>query len=134
MDCLFCLIAKKEIPAKIIYEDEKAAVFLDIHPRSMGHAVVIPKEHVQTTLELKEDDYRPLLKALVAAEKMIINTLAPHGFTIGINQSKAAGQEVDHLHIHIIPRFSGDGGGSVQGIVSNSPKESIEEIFNKING
>ena len=134
MDCLFCSIAKKEIPARLIYEDEKAVAFLDIHPRAAGHAIVILKDHSETTLDLKENGYKPLFKALVATERKILKTLAPHGFTIGINQKKAAGQEIDHLHIHVIPRFSDDGGGSIQSVVSSLPKESLEEIFKKING
>lgn len=134
MDCLFCQIAKKEIPAKVIYEDEETMAFLDIHPRAVGHSMVIHKEHTETTLDLNPKSYESLMKGLVATERKILETLAPQGFTVGINQKKAAGQEIDHLHIHVIPRFLGDGGGSVQGVVSNPPKESLEEIFKKING
>jgi len=134
MNCLFCLIAKKEVPAKVIYEDESAMAFLDIHPRVVGHAVVIPKDHSETILDLDERSYGPIMKALVITEQKILKALAPDGFTIGINQKRAAGQEIDHLHIHLIPRFLNDGGGSVQSVVSREPKESLEEIAKKING
>ncbi|MBI2591597.1 MAG: HIT family protein, partial [Candidatus Brennerbacteria bacterium] len=58
--------------------------------------------------------------------------LKPDGFTIGINHGEASGQAVDHLHIHIIPRWKNDGGGSIHGVVNNPPKESLEEIKKKI--
>ncbi len=134
MDCLFCAIAKGEVPAKVIYEDEKTLAFLDIHPRAIGHTMVIPKSHAETTLDLAEESYGPLLQAMVAVENKLLKTLKPDGFTIGINQKKAAGQEIDHVHIHVIPRFLNDGGGSVQSAVSNTPKESLDEIIKKING
>lgn len=134
MNCLFCSIAKKEIPAKVVYEDDSTMAFLDIHPRAIGHTVVIPKAHAETTLDLPIDDYQPLFTALVASERKILKALAPDGFTIGINQKKAAGQEIDHLHIHVIPRFLDDGGGSVQSVISSMPEESLEEIAKKING
>ena len=60
--------------------------------------------------------------------------LAPRGFTIGINHGRVGGQLVDHLHVHIIPRFEGDGGGSLHSVVKNPPKESISEIRDKIIG
>lgn len=134
MNCLFCSIAKKEISVRLVYEDETTMAFLDIHPRAVGHTVVIPKDHAETTLDLAQEGYQPLFKALVASEEKILRALSPDGFTIGINQKKAAGQEIDHLHIHVIPRFLGDSGGSIQSVVSNLPKESLEEVFKKING
>ena len=63
---------------------------------------------------------------------MALKSLKPDGFTLGINQGKVSGQEVDHLHVHIAPRFLGDGGGSFQKVVNNKPKESIKEIAEKL--
>jgi len=67
----------------------------------------------------------------IVAEK-IKKGLAPDGFTYGINQGRAAGQEVDHLHIHVLPRYEGDGGGPIQAVVNNLPKEGLAEIAKKI--
>ncbi len=130
--CLFCLVAKKEIPAEVVYENTGALAFLDIYPMAPGHTLVIPKRHVDTILDLPEDDFVSVFRAAREVEKMVIKSLKPDGFTLGINQGKVSGQEVDHLHIHIAPRFFGDGGKSFQTIVSNIPKESIKEIAKKL--
>lgn len=116
----------------VVYEDNDTLAFLDIHPRAVGHTMVIPKKHSETTLDLPEDGYGPIMKAMVETEKKLSEALRPDGFTIGINQKKAAGQEIDHLHVHIIPRYLNDGGGSLQSVVSEPPEESVEEIFKKI--
>ena len=130
--CLFCSIANKEVPAEIIYEDEKTLAFLDIHPRAPGHTMVIPKAHSANLLDLGEKDIGPLFGAVRAVEKRILEVLRPDGFTVGMNQGRAAGQEVDHLHVHILPRFSNDGGRAIQGLINNLPKESLKEMAEKL--
>ncbi|MBI2033988.1 MAG: HIT family protein [Candidatus Liptonbacteria bacterium] len=130
--CLFCSITSKEISAWIIYEDERTLAFLDIHPRAPGHTIVIPKSHSASLLDLEEKDFGPLLGAVKAVEKRILEVLHPEGFTVGVNQGRAAGQEVDHLHVHILPRFSSDGGKAVQGLVNNPPSESLKEMAEKL--
>src|SRR3989344_7259449 len=128
VDCLFCKIAKKEIPAEIIYEDGEALAFLDIHPKAPGHTMVIPKVHAETILDLPREKLGPVFAAVQKAAQMIETALRPSGFTIGINHGKVSGQVIDHLHIHIIPRFLSDGGSSIHSVVNNPPKESIKEI------
>ena len=132
MDCLFCKIIKKEIPAEIIYEDDKTAAILDINPRSPGHTMVLPKIHRQTILDLPEKEIEPLFGAVKKVTQLIKNSLKPEGFTIGINHGKISGQVIDHLHIHIIPRFKDDGGGSVHSVVNNPPAKSLAEIKSEI--
>ena len=105
--CIFCKIVKKEIPAKIVYEDEKTMAFLDINPRSKGHTLVIPKDHYETFEELPEDVALAITKAI----KKVLEILKPlnfDGYNILSNNKPAAGQEVPHLHFHIIPRYSGE--------------------------
>lgn len=131
-DCIFCKIVAGGIPAMKIYEDEYALAFLDIHPLAPGHAMVIPKEHAQTILDLSEQSIGPLFQAVKKVTKMINCGIAPRGFTIGINHGRISGQEVHHLHVHIIPRFDGDGGKSVHSVVHNPPQESLENIQKKI--
>lgn len=131
-NCVFCKIIKKEISAKIIYEDENSLSFLDINPHSPGHTVVIPKKHVTTILDLGDDDELKLFTGLKESIILIDKSLKPDGFTIGINHGRAAGQAIEHLHIHILPRFWSDGGGSIHSVVLNKPKESLDEIYNKI--
>ncbi len=119
MDCLFCKIAKKEISAEVVYEDEAAMAILDIHPRAPGHAFVIPKAHAANLTELPDELIEPLFKAVKKVATLLKDKVKADGITVGINQGRASGQEVDHLHVHILPRFMGDGGGSVQSVVNN---------------
>jgi len=132
MDCLFCKIIKKEIPAEIIYEDGKTLAILDINPRSPGHTMVLSKFHSETILDLPEKEIGSLFGAVKKVTQLIKNGLKPEGFTIGINHGKISGQVIDHLHIHIIPRFKDDGGGSVHSVVNNPPTKSLSEIKSKI--
>lgn len=132
MECLFCKIARKEIGAEIIYEDENTIAFLDIHPRAPGHTVIIPKKHAGNILDL-EDALIALTFLTVKRVSDILNTsLNPDGFTIGINHGRISGQAVDHLHIHVMPRFLNDGGSSIHSVVNNPPKESLKQIAIKI--
>lgn len=125
MDCLFCRIAQKQIPAEVVYEDADTLAFLDIHPRSLGHTVVIPKLHVEDLIQLPALAVPPLFLTLRRVTDTISRSLRPDGFTIGINQGAVSGQVVPHLHVHIIPRFMNDGGGSIHSAVNNPPKEAI---------
>jgi histidine triad (HIT) family protein len=131
-DCLFCSIAAKEIPAETVYEDGNVMAFLDIHPRSPGHTIVIPKKHAGSLLELPGDGISPLFAAVQSVTARIKKALLPDAFTIGINEGKEAGQAIAHLHVHILPRFEDDAGGSIHTVVNNPPSESIGELAKKI--
>lgn len=131
MPCLFCEIANEK-SEKAIYQNESAVAVLDIFPRAPGHAMILPKVHAETILDLPDSEIELVFKAVKETVKKLQEALAPNGFTIGINHGKNAGQAVDHLHIHIIPRFLGDGGSSIHGVVNNPPKETVEEIRKKI--
>lgn len=133
-DCLFCKIAAKKIPAFIIYEDAHAVAFFDIMPRTTGHAMVVSKYHASGLCDLPDEEIAPFFLAVKAVDDLLLRALCPDGMTIGINQGKASGQEVDHLHVHLMPRWNGDGGRSIHAVVHNPPKESVEEIFRKIKG
>jgi histidine triad (HIT) family protein len=131
-DCLFCKIIAKQIPAYVIYEDDHVLAFLDIMPRTPGHTVVIPKVHAPTIVALPESEVGPLFMAVKKVAELLSRALTPDGITIGINQGRASGQEVDHLHVHVMPRWHNDGGGAIQSVVHNAPKESLEAIKEKI--
>ena len=132
MDCLFCKIANKEIPSEMIYEDEASFAFLDIHPLARGHTVIVPKRHAENILDLPDKEVGTVFLAVKTATRMLGRALNPEGFTIGINHGRISGQTVDPLHIHVIPRYEGDGGGSIHSVVGNRPKESIQETREKI--
>jgi histidine triad (HIT) family protein len=132
MDCLFCDIASKKIPTLIVYEDDNSIGFLDIGPRAPGHTIIIPKSHAETILDLNDSRIAELFSAVRNMTGILKKTLDPEGFTIGINHGKPAGQAIDHVHVHIIPRWRNDGGNSIHAVVSNPPKESLESIQKKI--
>ena len=132
MNCLFCKIINKEIPAEIIYEDSEAIAVLDVHPRAPGHTMVLPKVHAENILDLPDEKIEGIFKAVKKVTELLNKSLKPDGFTIGINHGKVSGQTIDHLHIHIMPRWFNDGGGSVHDVVNNPPKENLEEIVKKI--
>ncbi len=132
MDCLFCNIVKKQIPAEIVYENDNTLAFLDIHPRAPGHTMVISKTHSETIVDLPDAEVAPLFLSVKRATGAIQKAFAPDGFTIGINHGKVSGQAVDHLHIHIIPRFADDGGTSLHSVVDNAPRESLHAIAERI--
>lgn len=134
MDCLFCKIADKTIPSQIVYEDDAVVAFLDIMPRSPGHTVVIAREHTPTLIELSDAGRGALFSAVKKVDELLVSKFSPDGMTIGINQGKAGGQEVDHLHVHLMPRWHNDGGDSVQSVVSHKPEESLEAIKAKLLG
>ncbi len=102
-DCLFCKIVEKKIPAKIIYEDDRAVAFEDIMPQAPVHTLVIPKRHIPTILDTTPEDHGlvgHLLKvaANIAKEKGI----AEKGFRLVMNTNADAGQTVFHIHLHIL--------------------------------
>jgi histidine triad (HIT) family protein len=132
VDCLFCKIVAKTIPAYVIYEDDRTIAFLDITPRTPGHTMVISKYHAPNFLELPEAEVAPLFTSVKKVAELLYKKLGSDGMTVGINQGRASGQEVDHLHVHLMPRWKGDGGSPVQSLVNNKPKESLEEIKKKI--
>lgn len=131
-NCLFCKIVTGEIKGEVIMEDEHALAFLDIHPRAGGHTMVIPKHHAPTLVELPGPEVAPLFETVQKVAKRLMDRLAPDGLTIGANQGRVSGQEVDHLHIHLIPRYNNDHGGSVQSVVNNPPQESLRDIKEKL--
>lgn len=131
MDCVFCKIASKEIPAAITYENSGAVAFLDISPVAPGHTVVISKIHSSNIEEISGEALSQVFLAVQAAVKLLKGTLAPDGFTIGINHGRAAGQAIDHMHVHILPRWADDGGTNMHGVVKNPP-ESYEATKEKI--
>jgi len=132
MNCLFCSIAAKKIPAFVVGENEHALAFLDINPRAPGHTIVISRIHAETIIDVDDATLHDIGALVQDVVKLLKQRLSPDGFTIGINHGKVSGQAIDHLHVHIIPRFYGDGGGSLHTVVNNPPKKSVEELYKKI--
>ncbi len=132
MDCLFCKIVNKEIPGKVVYENDHVLAFLDINPRSTGHSVVIPKVHAKNISELPDGEVQPFFAAVKHVVGLIKESLSPDGFTLGMNYGEVSGQEVDHLHFHIMPRWHGDEGKAIQSVVGSKVEEDLDAIAEKI--
>lgn len=102
--CPFCVLD----PARILAEDELTVVYKDGFPVSPGHTVIIPRRHFATLFEASQEERIALLASLDHAKILLDQRHGPDGYNIGINQGKAGGQSVPHLHIHVIPRYLGD--------------------------
>ncbi|WP_333654086.1 histidine triad nucleotide-binding protein [Dissulfurispira sp.] len=102
-DCIFCKIIDKKIPARIIYEDEHALAFEDVNPQAPVHTLVIPRKHIPTLLDIKEEDNN-LIGHLVKVANKIANDkgIAERGFRVVINCNPESGQTVYHIHLHIL--------------------------------
>jgi histidine triad (HIT) family protein len=103
MSCLFCQIAKKEIPAKIVYEDKDLLAFDDIEPKAKVHVLIITKKHISSILDLKPKDKELVGKIFLVAPKIAKEKgVAKTGFRILLNYGKDAGQTIEHIHFHLL--------------------------------
>ena len=126
-NCIFCMIAKGDIPSATLYEDEKFRVILDLGPAGRGHALVLPKEHYADLFEIPADlaaEALKLAKSLLPAMKKALDC---DGFQLVQNNGAAAGQTVAHYHLHIIPCYADKGPGAVwtPGELSEEDKAAI---------
>jgi len=127
--CVFCRIIRGELPAHRVYEDERVLAFLDILPSTAGHTLIIPKSHVAQIEGLSEEDSSALFRALYLLVGRIQEAVGATSSTIGINNGPGSGQEIPHVHIHVIPRSKGDGGGIVQGIVRSTSRHNEDDMI-----
>lgn len=133
MECLFCKIISGEVPSSKVYEDELVYAFLDIAPSSSGHTLIMPKKHIERFNDMSPDDVASLFKAVNKIAKAVEKGVSADGSNIGLNNGKVAGQEVPHVHIHLIPRYEGDGGGGMKSIVNTNPdSDNLDEIAARI--
>jgi histidine triad (HIT) family protein len=129
-DCLFCKIARGEIPSQKVYEDDTVFAFLDINPVSPGHTLVIPKEHAQMLLDASDESLERVIKAAKYIAAGILQATGATGFNLVANNHPSAGQLIEHLHFHIIPRTKDDGIELIHG--KSAQKEELEKVAQKI--
>ena len=126
MDCVFCKIANKEIPSRIITETENSIAFLDAFPVSLGHTLVIPKRHygkVQDMTDLDNTDlFNTVYQVISKVDRLTGATL------LAVHNGKDSGQEIPHVHVHLIPRELSDQAGPVHSMFKDRPKLSDEEL------
>jgi len=135
MECIFCKIVRGEVSAFKVYENESVLAFLDINPRSYGHTLVIPKKHYETLDLLPDEETAMLFAAVKNIAAMLLKKLGACGFNLVVNNGKAAGQVIPHVHVHIIPRY----GTESVAIESAFPvlaevKDKLSEVHKKIIG
>ncbi|MFQ5656722.1 MAG: HIT family protein [Candidatus Methylomirabilales bacterium] len=126
--CLFCQIAEGERHAYKVFEGEGEVAFLDIFPCTPGHTLVIPRHHYPTLSEMSPQDTGRLFQTASLVAGKVQEAMGAAGFNLGVNNGRAAGQEVFHVHIHIIPRYSHDGGGSMKSVARISGGKDLEQI------
>ena len=126
MDCIFCKIANKEIPSRIITETENSIAFLDAFPVSRGHTLVIPKHHYEKVQDMTDLDNIDLFNAVY---QVISKVDRLTGATLlAVHNGKDSGQEIPHVHVHLIPRESSDQAGPVHDMFKERPKLSDKEL------
>lgn len=131
MSTIFTKIINREIPSKIIYEDDQVIAFLDISQATPGHSLVVTKKEYRNIFELPEEVASHIFKVVVKVAKAINFSLKPKGLNILNNNEETAGQTVFHYHIHLIPRY--DDNDVSFGMNNNFGKDSEEELEKRVN-
>jgi len=108
-DCIFCKIATGQIPSTKVYEDDDVLAFMDIGPISEGHTLVIPKRHYEKLDQCDPDTLAKISACLGRIAGAVKEAMSAEAYNVLCNNGRAAGQLVDHVHFHVIPRNSGDG-------------------------
>ena len=135
MDCVFCKIINGEIQTKIIKETSKSIAFLDAFPLTKGHTLVIPKNHHKKIQDMSADENSDLFslvhEIISRVDALTCATL------VAVHNGKEAGQEIPHVHVHLIPRTSSDGAGAIHSMFNQTSKLSdseIAEVYQKLKG
>lgn len=108
MSCLFCQIAEGEKESYKVYEDERTFAFLDVNPASRGHTLVIPKKHAVTIFDIGEEELRSVMNTVKKISGGINEAFNPRGVNIIQSNGSGAGQEIEHFHVHVVPRYEED--------------------------
>ena len=126
MECIFCQIADKKIPSKILAETESSLAFMDSFPLTKGHSLVIPKKHYQKLQEIPKEETADLFETV----RMMIGRVdkITNATLLAIHNGKDSGQEIPHLHVHLIPRSSDDGAGPVHSMFKPIQKPTEDEL------
>lgn len=129
--CVFCKIVNNEIPSYKVYEDDKVLAFLDISQATIGHTLVIPKEHFENIFALDENNAASIMKVVANLSKKLKSALNIEALNILNNSGALAGQTVNHFHIHLIPRYKNDG-LVIKFSENNLSETEFKELLNKI--
>lgn len=127
-DCIFCGIVAGDIPGRIVAEREAAVAFLDANPLAPGHTLIVPRGHYATFAEAPEATLDAVFDLLADLTPPVERAVDADASNVGFNNGAASGQEIPHLHGHIIPRFEGDGGRPIHAVGGARPDLSDDEL------
>jgi len=133
MDCIFCKIISGNIPAKILKETTQSISFLDAFPLAKGHVLVIPKTHHQKIQDMGNDENTDLFSLV---HEMVSTVDSVSGATlVAVHNGIDAGQEVPHVHVHLVPRSKDDSAGPIHSMFDSSlnlSESEVDDIYNKL--
>ena len=127
-DCVFCSIVAGDIPARTVRETDDVLAFLDANPLARGHTLVVPKAHAEHVGDLDDETASSLFAVVSELTPHVQSAVDADAANVGINDGAAAGQEVPHVHVHIIPRFDGDGGAPIHAVAGERPDLTDDEL------
>ena len=122
-DCVFCQIVAGAFPAEFVHTDERTVAFMDINPSARGHVLVVPRTHTTDLHDIDPEDLVACMRTAKAVASTAVDVLGADGVNILQNTGQAAGQAVFHFHIHVIPRYGGDGLRSILSPRPGDPQE-----------
>ena len=130
-NCVFCRIVAREIPATVVHEDEHTLAFMDLGQVNPGHVLIAVRAHAENLYGLNDAQAGAVLRAAARVARAIRDAFGPEGLSVYQANGKAAGQTVFHYHVHLVPRYEGDG-MALTWPVKNPPREKLEEAAAKI--
>lgn len=126
MDCIFCKIAQGQIKARTILETPKSLAFLDAFPLARGHSLVIPKNHYEKIQDMSPADNADLFETVRRVVSMVDKITG--ATLVAVHNGKESGQEIPHVHVHLVPRISHDSAGPIHSMFSKRPSLSDKEF------
>jgi histidine triad (HIT) family protein len=127
-NCIFCKLVAGKIRARVIMQNESAIAFLDAFPLAAGHTLIIPKSHYVKLQDMSEQDAIAVFETTWKVADAVEQGSQVNASTIAIHNGSDAGQEIPHMHVHIVPRKRGDGAGAIHSMFRNRPKPSPQEL------
>jgi len=128
MSCIFCRIVAGEVPAEVVEREPDVVAFLDVQPLADGHVLVVPRAHAPSIEDLEPAAADTLFRVVRRLAGPVRGALGAAGTTIGINNGEATGQTIPHVHVHIVPRWDGDGAGSIHTIFPRKTRRTLAEV------
>ena len=130
--CVFCDIINHKIPSKVVYEDDQVLAILDISQVTYGHTIVMPKKHVRNIIEADPETVQQCMAVVQKLAAQIVKNTGASGCNILNNCGEVAGQSVDHLHFHIIPRYSSEDACVFK--FNKSKEQDLDEVLKTVKG